>query len=48
MVTSIPRTVKEGLVGNLRYGIIHGDLAPGEYLRLEEIASRYDFARVCY
>jgi hypothetical protein len=39
---SIPRTVKETLVENLRDEIIRGDLVPGQYLRLEEIAPRFD------
>ncbi len=39
---SIPRTVKETLVESLRDAIIRGDFAPGQYLRLEEIAARFD------
>ena len=39
---SIPRTVKDALVETLRDEIVRGDFAPGEYLRLEEIAARYD------
>lgn len=38
----IPRTVKEVLVENLRDEIVRGDFAPGQYLRLEEIAARFD------
>jgi DNA-binding GntR family transcriptional regulator len=40
--SDIPRTVKISLVETLRDEIIRGDLAPGEYLRLEEIAARFD------
>ena len=39
---SIPRTVKVSLVETLRDEIIRGDLVPGQYLRLEEIAARFD------
>lgn len=39
---SIPRTVREGLVENLRREIVRGEHAPGQYLRLEEIAARFD------
>jgi DNA-binding GntR family transcriptional regulator len=42
MKSSIPRTVKEALVETLRDEIIRGDLVPGQYLRLEEIAPRFD------
>lgn len=42
MKSSIPRTVKDTLVETLRDEIIRGDLVPGQYLRLEEIAARYD------
>ncbi len=42
MKSSIPRTVKISLVETLRDEIIRGDLAPGQYLRLEEIAARFD------
>jgi DNA-binding GntR family transcriptional regulator len=42
MKSSIPRTVKEALVETLRDEIIQGDHAPGQYLRLEEIAARFD------
>ncbi|UCC88273.1 MAG: GntR family transcriptional regulator [Anaerolineales bacterium] len=38
----IPRTVKNGLVENLRDEIIRGGIAPGQRLRLEEIAARFD------
>jgi DNA-binding GntR family transcriptional regulator len=40
--SSIPRTVKEALVETLRDEIIRGDFVPGQYLRLEEIAARFD------
>jgi DNA-binding GntR family transcriptional regulator len=40
--SSIPRTVKDSLVETLRDEIIRGDLVPGQYLRLEEIAARFD------
>ncbi len=39
---SMPRTVKDSVVKTLRDEIISGDLVPGQYLRLEEIAARYD------
>ena len=42
MKSSIPRTVKDALVETLRDEIIRGDLVPGQYLRLEEIAARFD------
>jgi DNA-binding GntR family transcriptional regulator len=42
MKSSIPRTVKDVLVETLRDEIIRGDLVPGQYLRLEEIAARFD------
>jgi hypothetical protein len=38
----IPRTVKNVLVENLRDEIIRGDIVPGQRLRLEEIATRFD------
>jgi DNA-binding GntR family transcriptional regulator len=44
MTPSIPRTVKASLVEALRDEIVRGDLAPGQYLRLEEIAARFDFS----
>jgi DNA-binding GntR family transcriptional regulator len=34
--------VKEALVETLRDEIVRGDLVPGQYLRLEEIAGRFD------
>jgi DNA-binding GntR family transcriptional regulator len=39
---SIPRTVKDTLVETLRDEIVRGDFSPGQYLRLEEIAPRFD------
>jgi DNA-binding GntR family transcriptional regulator len=36
--------VKDALVETLRDEIIRGDLVPGQYLRLEEIAARFDFS----
>ena len=39
---SIPRTVKDALVETLRDEIVRGDFTPGQYLRLEEIAARYE------
>jgi DNA-binding GntR family transcriptional regulator len=42
MKSPIPRTVKEALVETLRDEIIQGDHAPGQYLRLDEIAARFD------
>ena len=42
MKSSIPRTVKKSLVETLRDEIVRGDFVPGQYLRLEEIAARFD------
>ena len=42
MTTSIQRTVKSSLVENLRDEILLGELVPGQHIRLEEIADRYD------
>jgi DNA-binding GntR family transcriptional regulator len=42
MKPSIPRTVKVSLVETLRDEIVRGDLVPGQYLRLEETAARFD------
>ena len=42
MVSPIPRTVTSTLVENLRDEILLGELAPGQYIRLEEIAARFD------
>jgi DNA-binding GntR family transcriptional regulator len=38
---SLSRTVKDLLVDHLRDDIIRGTYAPGEYLRLEDIAARF-------
>jgi DNA-binding GntR family transcriptional regulator len=38
----IPRTVTDTLVENLRDEILLGELVPGQYIRLEEIAARFD------
>jgi len=40
--SSLTLTVKKALVEKLRDEIIRGDLIPGQHLRLEEIASRFD------
>jgi DNA-binding GntR family transcriptional regulator len=42
MSLPITRTVKSSLVGNLRDDILRGDLLPGQNIRLEEIAARFD------
>jgi DNA-binding GntR family transcriptional regulator len=42
MTSPIPRTVKSALVENLRDEILLGELVPGQHVRLEEIAARYD------
>jgi len=42
LTISITRTVKSSLVENLRDQILQGQVIPGQYLRLEEIASQYD------
>lgn len=39
---SLPRTVKDQLVDHLRDDIVRGAVEPGAYLRLEDIASRFD------
>jgi len=39
---SIPRTVRDALVESLRDEIVRGTFIPGQYLRLEEIAGRFD------
>jgi DNA-binding GntR family transcriptional regulator len=38
----IARTAAEALVETLRDEVVRGDLVPGQYLRLEEIAARFD------
>lgn len=42
MSSPIPRTVTSTLVENLRDEILLGELVPGQYIRLEEIAARFD------
>ena len=42
MAISLPRTVKEQLVDHLRDDIVRGTFEPGERLRLEDIATRFD------
>jgi DNA-binding GntR family transcriptional regulator len=44
MVTQLPRTVKSTLVEELRDAIILGEYVPGQRLRLEEIATRFDIS----
>jgi DNA-binding GntR family transcriptional regulator len=44
--SSIPRTVKDTLVESLREEIVRGDLAPGQHLRLADIATRFDVSTV--
>ena len=39
---SLPRTVKEQLADHLRDEIVRGTFEPGERLRLEDIASRFE------
>ena len=39
---SLPRTVKEQLVDHLRDEIVRGAFDPGERLRLEDVAARFD------
>lgn len=41
-IQAIPRTVKDLLVDRLRDEIVRGDFEPGEYLRLDDIAARFD------
>jgi DNA-binding GntR family transcriptional regulator len=42
VVVPLPRTVKDQLVDFLRDDIVRGTFEPGEYLRLEDIAKRYE------
>ena len=44
MASQLPRTVKSTLVEELRDGIIRGEYVPGQYLRLEDIAARFDIS----
>ena len=39
---SLPRTVKEQLADHLRDEIVRGTFEPGEHLRLEDIAARFE------
>lgn len=41
-IPALPRTVKEQLVDRLRDDIVRGTYAPGHYLRLDEIADRFE------
>lgn len=43
-MTSLPRTVKSSLAESLRDEILLGELTPGQHLRLEEIAGRYEIS----
>jgi DNA-binding GntR family transcriptional regulator len=42
VTVSLPRTVKDQLVDRLRADIVCGAVEPGEYLRLEDVAGRFD------
>ena len=42
MTLPIARTVKSSLADNLRDDILRGELVPGQNIRLEEIAARFD------
>jgi DNA-binding GntR family transcriptional regulator len=43
-MSSLSRTVKSTLAENLRDEILLGELMPGQYLRLEEIAGRFEIS----
>lgn len=43
-MSSLPRTVKSSLAKSLRDEILLGELIPGQHLRLEEIAGRYEIS----
>lgn len=43
-MSSLSRTVKSSLAESLRDEILLGELIPGQYLRLEEIAGRFDIS----
>jgi DNA-binding GntR family transcriptional regulator len=43
-MSSLSRTVKSSLAESLRDEILLGELIPGQHLRLEEIAGRYDIS----
>ena len=42
MTLNISRTVKSSLADNLREDILRGELVPGQSIRLEEVAGRFD------
>jgi DNA-binding GntR family transcriptional regulator len=42
MTLNITRTVKSSLADNLREDILRGEIVPGQNIRLEEIAARFD------
>jgi DNA-binding GntR family transcriptional regulator len=44
MTSQLHRTVKSNLVEGLRDAIILGEYVPGQHLRLEDIAARYDIS----
>ena len=44
VVVALPRTVKDQLVNHLRDDIVRGSFEPGEHLRLEDIAVRFDIS----
>jgi len=44
MASQLHRTVKSTLVEELRDAIIQGEYVPGQHLRLEDIAARYDIS----
>jgi DNA-binding GntR family transcriptional regulator len=44
MASQLHRTVKSNLVEGLRDAIILGEYVPGQHLRLEDIAARYDIS----
>jgi DNA-binding GntR family transcriptional regulator len=44
VVVPLPRTVKDQLVNHLRDDIVRGSFEPGEHLRLEDIAVRFDIS----
>jgi len=44
MASQLPRTVKSTLVEELRDAIILGEYIPGQHLRLDDIAARFDIS----
>jgi DNA-binding GntR family transcriptional regulator len=44
VIVPLPRTVKDQLVNHLRDDIVRGSFEPGEHLRLEDIAVRFDIS----